>query len=148
MFVGGCAGSTSGGMKVIRFMLLGKASAQEVQRHLQPKAVQVLRTRGRVFSEEVRRGIFVFVVIYLAVCLVGAFVLAALGLDLVSAVTSAVATVNLIGSGLGDVGASENFAAVPVEGRWFLCALMLIGRLEIFTVLVLLTPAFWRPHAA
>jgi trk system potassium uptake protein len=148
MFVGGCAGSTSGGMKVIRILLLGKASAQEVQRHLQPKAVQVLRTRGRVFTEEVRRGIFVFFAIYLGVCGAGALVMAAIGLDLVTAIVCAVATLNIIGPGLAEVGASENFTAVPEAGRWVLSALMLVGRLEVFTVLVLLTPAFWRPHVA
>jgi trk system potassium uptake protein TrkH len=148
MFVGGCAGSTSGGMKVIRIMLLGKASAQEVQRQLQPKAVKVLRTRGRVFSEEVRRGIFVFFAIYLAVCAMGTLVMAALGLDFITAIASSVATLNVIGPGLAEVGASENFTAVPEAGRWVLSALMLVGRLEVFTVLVLLTPAFWRPHVA
>ena len=144
MFVGGCAGSTAGGMKVIRVMLLGKAAAQEIQRQLQPKAVQVLRSRGRVFSEEVRRGVLAFFTLYLMVFATGVLVMAAWGLDPMTAVASVAATLNIIGPGLGDVGASENFTAVPEGGRWVLSALMLIGRLEVFTVLVLLTPAFWR----
>ena len=148
MFVGGCAGSTAGGMKVIRVMLLGKAAFQEVQRQLQPKAVQVLRVRGRVFSEEVRRGVFAFFALYLTVFLVGTLVMAGFGLEPLTAAASVVATLNVIGPGLGDVGASENYTAVPEGGRWVLSALMLIGRLEIFTVLVLLTPAFWRPNVA
>ena len=148
MFVGGCAGSTSGGMKVIRFMLLGKAVSQEVQRQLQPKAVQVLRVRGRVFSEDVRRAIFAFFALYLSVFAVGTLVMAALGLDPITAASSVIATLNVIGPGLGEVGASENYTAVPEGGRWFLSVLMLIGRLEVFTVLVLLTPAFWRPNIA
>ncbi|HEV2060077.1 MAG TPA: TrkH family potassium uptake protein [Solirubrobacteraceae bacterium] len=148
MFVGGCAGSTAGSMKVIRVMLLGKAAAQELQRQLQPKAVQVLRTRGRVFSEEVRRGVFAFFAIYLAVFAAGTLAMAASGLDPMTAVGSTAATLNTIGPGLGDVGATESFAAVPEGGRWILSALMLIGRLEIFTVLVLLTPAFWRRSIA
>ncbi len=148
MFVGGCAGSTAGGMKVIRVMLLGRAAAQEVQRQLQPKAVQVLRVRGRVFSDEVRRGVFAFFGLYLTVFLVGTLVMTASGLDLVTAAASVVATLNVIGPGLGEVGAAENYAAVPEGARWFLSALMLTGRLEVFTVLVLLTPAFWRPNVA
>ena len=148
MFVGGCAGSTAGGMKVIRIMLLGKAAVQEVQRQLQPKAMQVLRVRGRVFSEEVRRGVFAFLAIYLAVFFVGTLVMATFGLDPVTAASSVAATLNVVGPGLGDVGASENFTAVPDGGRWVLSALMLVGRLEVFTVLVLLTPAFWRPNIA
>ncbi|MBD0281443.1 MAG: TrkH family potassium uptake protein [Thermoleophilaceae bacterium] len=145
MFVGACAGSTAGGMKVIRVMLLGKTAAQEVQRQLRPKAVQVLRVRGRVYSEEVRRGVLGFFYLYVAVFVAGTLVMAAIGLDEVTAAASVVATLNVIGPGLGDVGASENYAAVPQGGLWVLSALMLIGRLEVFTILVLLTPAFWRP---
>jgi trk system potassium uptake protein TrkH len=148
MFVGGCAGSTSGGMKVIRVMLLAKAAGQEVQRQLQPKAVMVLRVGGHVFGEEVRRGVLAFVALYAILVVVSTLVMAALGLDPLTAASSAIASLNIIGPGLGDVGGSESYAAVPEAGRWFLSALMLIGRLEIFTVLVLLTPAFWRPSVA
>ncbi|HYF24570.1 MAG TPA: TrkH family potassium uptake protein [Baekduia sp.] len=148
MFVGGCAGSTAGGLKVIRVVLLGKAAAQEVQRQLRPKAVQVLRVRGRTFSEEVRRGIFAFFTLYLFVFATGTFVMGALGLDVITAASSSAAMLNVVGLGLGDIGATENFAVVPEAGRWFAILLMLMGRLEIFTVLVLLTPAFWRPDVA
>ena len=148
MFVGGCAGSTSGGMKVIRIMLLGKTAGQEIERQLRPKAIQVLRTRGRVFSEELRRGVLGFFYIYVTVFLAGTLIMAAVGLDLVSAASSVIATLNVIGPGLGEVGATETYAAVPAGGRWVLSALMLTGRLEVFTVLVLLTPAFWRPNVA
>jgi len=148
MFVGGCAGSTSGGMKVIRIMLLLKTARQEVERQLRPKAVQVLRIRGRVFSEELRRGVLGFFYIYVTVFLLGTLTMAAIGLDLVTAASAVIATLNVIGPGLGEVGAIENYAAVPAGGRWVLSFLMLAGRLEIFTVLVLLTPAFWRPNVA
>jgi trk system potassium uptake protein TrkH len=148
MFVGGCAGSTAGGMKVIRIMLLGKAAGQEVQRQLQPKAIQVLRIRGRVFSEEVRRGVFAFFALYMSVFFAGTLVMAGAGLDPITAASSVAATLNVIGPGLGQVGAAENFAAVPQGGLWVLSTLMLIGRLEVFTVLVLLTPRFWRPNVA
>ncbi|HEV2062761.1 MAG TPA: TrkH family potassium uptake protein [Solirubrobacteraceae bacterium] len=148
MFVGGCAGSTAGGMKVIRIVLLLKTAGQEVQRQLRPKAVQVLRVRGRVFSEEVRRGVLGFFYVYVTVFLGGTLAMAAAGLDPLTAASSVVATLNVVGPGLGDVGATENYAAVPEGGLWVLSALMLIGRLEVFTVLVLLTPAFWRPSVA
>lgn len=148
MFVGGCAGSTSGGMKVIRVMLLARAAGQEVQRQLRPTAVQVLRVRGRTFSEDVRRGVLGFFYIYVAVFLAGTLAMAGFGLDVVSAAGSVAATLNVIGPGFGAVGAAENYGAVPDGGLWLLSALMLIGRLEVFTVLVLLTPAFWRPNVA
>jgi trk system potassium uptake protein TrkH len=147
-FIGGCAGSTGGGVKVIRILLLWKTVGQEIQRQLRPKAVQVLRTRGRVFSEDVRRAVLGFFSVYALVTIAGTFAMLATGLDLVSAATAAVATINIVGTGLGDVGALENYAAVSDGGRWVLCALMLTGRLEVFTVLVLLTPAFWRPNVA
>lgn len=148
MFVGACAGSTAGGMKVIRVMLLAKTAGQETQRQLQPKAVQVLRIGGRVYGESVRRGVLGFFAIYLIVFGTGTLVMAALGLDEISAASSVAATLNVIGPGLGTVGASENFASIPGGGLWFLSAIMLVGRLEVFTVIVLLTPAFWRPHVA
>ncbi len=144
MFVGGCAGSTAGGMKVIRIMLLARSAVQEVQGQLQPSAIQVLRVRGRVFGEDVRRAVLGFFYIYMTVFLVGTLVMGAMGLDPVTAASSVISTLNIIGPGIGEVGATESFAAVPQGGLWVLCLLMLIGRLEVFTVLVLLVPAFWR----
>ena len=143
MFVGGCAGSSAGGMKVVRTMLLAKSATQEVKRQLQPKAVQVLRVRDRVFTEEVRRNVLGFFFIYMLVFALATVALTASGLDLVSAASSAAATLNVVGPGLGEVGATENYEAVPTAGLWVLDACMLIGRLEVFTVLVLLLPAFW-----
>jgi trk system potassium uptake protein TrkH len=148
MFVGGCAGSTAGGMKVIRVLLLGKTAVHEVQRQLRPTAVQVLRTRGRVYSEEVRRGVLGFFFIYILVTVVGALALLAAGLDIVSGVSGAIATINVVGLAIGTLGPTENYAVVSDGGRAILCVLMLVGRLEVFTVLVLFTPAFWRPSVA
>jgi trk system potassium uptake protein TrkH len=148
MFVGGCAGSTAGGMKVIRVLLLGKTAVHEVQRQLRPTAVQVLRTRGRVYSVEVRRGVLGFFFIYILVTVVGALALLAAGLDIVSGVSGAIATINVVGLAIGTLGPTENYAVVSDGGRAILCVLMLVGRLEVFTVLVLFTPAFWRPSVA
>ena len=148
MFIGGCAGSTAGGMKVTRIMLLGKAAAQEIARQLRPKAVQVLRTRGRVYGEDVRLGVLGFFYIYMTVAIAGTFAMTAAGLDFDSALSSVAATLNVVGPGLGAVGGIENYAAVPEGGLLVLSALMLIGRLEVFTVLVLLTRVFWRPRGA
>jgi trk system potassium uptake protein len=148
MFVGGCAGSTAGGLKVIRVLLLGKTAGQEVQRQLRPKAIQVLRTRGRVFSEDVRRGVLGFFYIYMAVAVVATMAMLVTGLDLITALSSVAATLNLVGPGLGEVGATDNYEAVSTGGRLILAGVMLAGRLEVFTVLVLLTPAFWRPSVA
>ena len=144
MFVGGCAGSTAGGLKVVRIMLLAQSAGQEIKRQLQPKSVQVLRIRRRVFSEEIRRNILGFFYIYMLVFAAATIALTAAGLDIVSAASGAAATLNVIGPGLGVIGAVENYEAVPSAALWVLDACMLIGRLEVFTVLVLLVPAFWR----
>lgn len=143
-FVGACAGSTSGGMKVVRVLLLARTAVQEAQRQLQPQAVQVLRMPGRVFSEDVRRTVLGYFFLYITVWAVGTLLLTATGLDILSAATSASSGLNLSGVGINAVGAAENWEAVPPAGRFVMSVLMLIGRLEIFTVVALLTPAFWR----
>lgn len=148
MFVGGCAGSTSGGMKVIRIMLLAKTGSQEVQRQLRPRAVQVLRTRRRVFGEDIRRAVLGLFLLYMALTAATTFALLVFGLDLLSAATGAASAVNIVGPAFGELGAADNYTALPDAGRWLLSFVMLAGRLEIFTVLVLLTPAFWRPSVA
>jgi len=143
-FMGGCAGSTAGGLKVVRVMLLASIAVQEVQRQLQPQAVQVLRMPGKVFSEDVRRTVLGFFFVWLTVWAAGTMALAACGLDPVTAASAASAGINLAGVALGEVGASENFSAIPTGGRPVMALLMLVGRLEVFTVIALLTPAFWR----
>lgn len=138
MFLGACAGSTSGGMKVIRVLLLGKAFGQEIQRQLKPNAVQVLRVGRHVFRESVRRAILGFFAAYILIYAAGTLVMAASGLDVESAASAAASTLNLIGPGLGEIGASENFQAMSDLARGTSCALMIAGRLEVFTVVALL----------
>jgi trk system potassium uptake protein TrkH len=142
MFVGGCAGSTAGGMKVIRVILLGRIAEQEVTRQLQPSSVQVLRLGGRPFPELLRAAVLSFALIYALVFLVGSFALAMTGVDLATAISGTSATLNVIGPGLGDVGAVDNFTAIPAGGRAIGLVLMLIGRLEVFTVVALLAALF------
>lgn len=101
-----------------------------------------------MFSEDIRRGVLGFVFIYLTVTVVATFGMLASGLDFVSALSSVIATLNVVGPGLGQVGAIDNYEAVSGAGRVILTFTMLAGRLEVFTVLVLLTPAFWRRSIA
>jgi trk system potassium uptake protein TrkH len=142
MFTGACAGSTCGGMKVIRVSLLFKSARQEVERQLQPNAVQVLRMGGRPFSEQVRRAVLGFFLLYLLVYAIGSLVMAATGVDPVTAISASATTINIVGPGIGDIGGAESFAAIPDGGRLVGALLMLIGRLEIFTVVALLAPLF------
>jgi trk system potassium uptake protein TrkH len=144
MFVGACAGSTSGGLKVIRMALLAKTARQELERQLKPSAVQVLRMGGRPFSEDVRRAVLGFFLIYVLVYSGGALAMAATGVDPITAISAAATSINIVGPGLGEVGGTDSFAAIPEAGRMVSAFLMLTGRLEIFTIVALLAPLFRR----
>ncbi len=148
MFVGACAGSTAGGIKVVRIILLGKAGVQELDRQIRPSAVHVLRLGGKSFSEEVRRAILGFFLLYVFVYAVGALALAATGLDPITAISGAASTLNIVGPGLGEIGATDNFTAVPPGGRAISIVLMLTGRLEVFTVVALAAMLFGLRRAA
>jgi trk system potassium uptake protein TrkH len=142
MSVGACAGSTAGGIKVIRMALLGKAAGQELDRQLQPTAVKVLRLGGNTYSEDVRRAVLGFFLVYVLVYVAGSLAMAAAGLDPLTAISSTSATLNVIGPGLGEVGATDNYEAVPPFARIVLPLLMIAGRLEVFTVVALLAAIF------
>ncbi len=145
MFVGGCAGSTAGGIKVIRIMVVFRTNFQEVFRMIHPKAVTPLRIGDRIVPEGVRVAVLGLFAAWIAVFAQATFLVALQeDLTLISAATAVAATLNVIGPGLGQVGASENFGAVNAFGRVVLTGCMLLGRLEIFTALVLLSPAFWK----
>jgi trk system potassium uptake protein TrkH len=145
MFVGGCAGSTAGGIKVIRVLIVLRTVFEDVFRMVHPRAVTPLRIGDRVLPEGVRAAVLGLFAAWILI-----FVLATLllgiqrELDPFSAATAVAATLNVIGPGLGQVGASESYEAINAFGRGVLTLLMLLGRLEIFTVLALFSPAFWR----
>jgi len=148
MFIGACAGSTAGGMKVIRVLLLGRSAAQEIQRQVKPAAVRVLRIGSRVYSEEVRRAVLGFFLIYVVIYTLGIVLMAIGGLDPLSAVSAATATLNIIGPGIAEIGALDNYSALSDFNRIVACFLMLTGRLEVFTVVVLLAAAAGRLREA
>jgi trk system potassium uptake protein len=141
-FVGSCAGSTSGGMKVIRFMIVVKQASVHVQRLIHPQMVKPLKINDRVISEPVIEAIWAFFVLYVMTFAIFMVLLMMEGFDQVSAFGAVAACINNLGPGLGTVAA--NFADVSDEGKLLLAFAMLLGRLEIFTFLVLVTPSFWR----
>ncbi len=144
MFVGGSAGSTGGGIKVVRQLLLFKTSLLELKRLMHPQAVLPVRMNDRPVSQDIISNVLAFFLIYMIIFAIGTFVMAFLGLDFESAIGSTAATLGNIGPGIGNVGPVNNFAHIPMVGKWFLSFLMLLGRLELFTVLILLSPAFWK----
>ena len=144
-FVGGCSGSTAGGVKIYRFQILGRLAAAHLSRIVSPNRVHPVLYHGRKVEDEVAFSILSFLVALLFSLIVSTFLLAWLGVDLLTALTASATAIANVGPGLGDiVGPAGNFAALPVAAKWILSFLMILGRLEFFTILVLLTPAFWR----
>ena len=141
-FVGGCAGSTGGGMKVIRFLLLFKQGKREIMRVIHPNAIISIKVGGKPLQPRVIESVWGFFSVYVAIFSVMLLTLMFLGLDQVTAFSAVAACMNNLGPGLNEVGL--NYASLDDSVKWILCFAMLLGRLEIFTLLVLLTPAFWR----
>jgi len=143
-FSGGSTGSTSGGIKLMRHIILIKNSFLELKRQIHPNAVIPVRFNGRAVPQNITNTVSAFVLIWLIVFFIAVFVMSMFGLDFMSAMGSVTATLGNIGPGLGSVGPVDNFAHIPQGGKLFLCFLMLLGRLELFTVLILFMPFFWQ----
>lgn len=141
-FVGGCAGSTGGGIKEIRILLIIKQGLREIQRLIHPNAVLPLKLGTRSVSNRVVEAVWGFFAVYLVAYLALCIVLLATGLDFVTAFTAVGACINNLGPGLGEV--AIHYGEINTNAKWVLCVAMLLGRLEVFTLLVLFTPMFWR----
>ena len=144
MFVGGCAGSTGGGMKVMRIHLLVKFVFSEITRLLHPHAVVPVRIGKNVVPREVVTNVVGYFILFMLLFIFGVLIMAALGMDIVTAFGAVAASLGNIGPGLGEVGPTDNYAHLPVMGKWVLAILMLAGRLEVFTVVILFSPSYWR----
>jgi trk system potassium uptake protein TrkH len=141
-FAGGCAGSTGGGIKVIRILLLFKQGMREIKRLIHPNAIFPIKLGNKAISDQVIDAVWGFFATYVAIFVVILIVLMATGLDQVTAFSAVAACINNLGPGLGAV--SAHYGDISDTAKWVLSLAMLLGRLEIFTLLVLLSPAFWR----
>jgi trk system potassium uptake protein len=144
MAIGACAGSTSGGIKVIRAVLLARHASQEMLRMVHPRAVTPLRLGDRVVPERLRTAVLGFFFVYVATLMVGTLLITLCGVPTGTALGSVFACLNITGTALGPVGDPEFYARLPAPAKVILTLFMLLGRLELFTVLVLLTIGFWR----
>ncbi len=144
MFVGGSAGSTAGSVKVIRLLVAGKVMKREFARILHPQAATPITIDGKATPPEVVQGVASFYLLYFAVFALGSLIISLEGLDLFSAMSAVAATLGNIGPGFGAVGPSETFALFSPFSKLLLSLFMLLGRLELFTLLVIFTPGFWR----
>ncbi len=146
MAVGSCAGSTSGGIKVVRVIIYVKALVNEFLLHLHPHAVLSVRINGRVLSDERVSRVLSFIVLYMILVAVGIFAFTLMGVDVDSAFGACISALSNIGPATGVFGPACNFANAPVLGKWLLSFYMLVGRLEIFTVLFIFMPRAWRHY--
>ena len=144
MFVGGCAGSTSGGLKQIRLVLLLRHAVHQLTRLIHPRQVLVLKIDGRAVPQAVIQDVLGFAVLFLGVFLVSTLLLTAVDVDLVTASSASVACLSTVGPGFGKAGPMDNYATMPSFAKLVLCVVMLLGRLEVSTVLVLFFLRFWR----
>ncbi|UCG53833.1 MAG: TrkH family potassium uptake protein [Candidatus Latescibacterota bacterium] len=144
MFLGGCAGSTGGGMKIMRIHLLVKFVFSEITRLLHPHAVKPVRIGPNAIPRDVVSNVLGFFITFMLLFILGVLVMSALGLDMATSFGAVAATINNIGPGLGGVGPTDNYAGIPLVGKWVLAFLMLVGRLEVFTVIILFSPSYWR----
>ncbi len=144
MFLGGSAGSTAGGVKVVRHLLMIRNGFMEFKRTLHPNAILPVRYNKKSINEKIIFNILAFFILYMLSFIVGALVFSMLGLDFTSAIGVAASSLGNVGPAFGDFGPVNNFYDMPAIGKWWASFLMLIGRLELFTVLILLTPFFWR----
>ena len=144
MFVGGCTGSTAGGMKTSRVLLLARVVDREFKRMVERRGVFAVRLGGKVVSEPTVQSLLNLVYLAFVVNFVSCLALAAMGVDVLTSITAVVASMFNIGPALGAVGPVENYGHLPMLAKWVLAGDMIAGRLEFYTVIVILTPAFWR----
>ena len=145
-FIGGSAGSTAGGVKIVRQIIMIKSSILELKKLLHPNAIIPVRYGGKVVQQTIVFNILSFFVLYMLIFILSAVLLTFLGLDFKSAIGAAASSLGNVGPALGSVGPVNNFEHLSTTAKWFCSFLMLIGRLELFTVLILLTPFFWRKN--
>jgi len=145
MFLGGCAGSTTGSVKIIRIMVLFKRGFQDLHKIIYPNAIMPIRVNSKPISDDIVSSITSFFLIYIFIFLVSTLiVLAAEDLPILTAISACAATLGNVGPGLGQVGPIGNYSDLTGFTKITLTFLMIIGRLELFTILVIFTPAFWR----
>ena len=144
LFSGASAGSTSGGIKIVRIILLIKKGLLEFKRRLHPKAVIPVMLNKQVISSTITYNLLAFIFLYLFVFTLGSIFLSFLGVDMLTSISAVASAVGNVGPGIADVGPSSSFSQLPTSAKWILSLLMLMGRLELFTVCVLFTPYFWK----
>jgi trk system potassium uptake protein TrkH len=144
MFTGGTAGSTSGSIKIVRLLLITKNNRQEMKRLIHPNAFIPVRLDKHIIPQSTIYNLLVFIILYFIVMCFGTFIISIMGYDIVTSFSTSASMLGNIGPGIGTFGPFTNYSAVPMAGKWFLSGLMLLGRLELLTVMILFTRNFYR----
>ncbi|UCD36415.1 MAG: TrkH family potassium uptake protein, partial [Nitrospiraceae bacterium] len=144
MFFGGMVGSTGGGMKQVRILLMFKQAYRELYQLIHPRALTALKLDDKNVPKETLGGIWGFLFLYITISAAATLLMTALDVDIITAASTVISAMANVGPALGSAGPAENFAFVPLAGKWVLILCMLIGRLEIYTVIVLFIPLFWK----
>jgi trk system potassium uptake protein len=144
MFTGGTAGSTSGGVKIVRLLIITRNNRQELKRQIHPNAYIPVRLDKRIIPETTIYNLLVFITIYFFMMCFGTFIISVMGYDIITSFSTSASMLGNIGPGLGKFGPFTNYSTVPMAGKWFMAGLMLLGRLELLTVMILFTRNFYR----
>jgi trk system potassium uptake protein TrkH len=144
LFIGGCAGSTGGGIKFVRHILLFKNSVLELKRLIHPRAIIPVRFNRKPVEADIISNVQAFFIFYIMIFILSSIILSLFGLDFITAAGAAATCIGNVGPGIGAVGPIDNFAQLPDLVKWFLTLLMLLGRLELFTVLIIFSPYYWK----
>ncbi|MDD4490435.1 MAG: potassium transporter TrkG, partial [Paludibacter sp.] len=144
MLIGASAGSTAGGMKIVRVLLVVKYAYYEFKRIIHPNAVFPVKYNGLIVRDEIITRVLAFILLYIMLIIIGSIILAFSGMGFLESLSGMITCISDVGPGLGSIGPAMNFASIPDFSKWFLSFVMLIGRLEVFTVLIIFTPIFWK----
>lgn len=144
MIFGGCASSTSGGAKIVRLLVFSKNLKNEFYRHIHPSAILPVRVNNHVVSNPLITKVLGFLSLYCLIIIVSSLIMSALGYTIEESLAASISAISDVGPGIGSIGPCENFATVPALGKWVLAFVMLAGRLELFTLLILFSPYFWK----
>ncbi|MBI4653995.1 MAG: TrkH family potassium uptake protein [Nitrospirae bacterium] len=144
MFLGGMVGSTAGGIKQVRILLALKQMFREFYHLIHPRAVTFVKLDGKELPKEVLGSVWGFIFLFISIWVLSTLAMTALGVDIVTSATTVVSAMSNVGPALGSAGPMENYSTIPLAGKWVLTICMLIGRLEIYTVIILFVPHFWK----
>jgi trk system potassium uptake protein TrkH len=144
MFFGGMVGSTGGGMKQVRILLMFKQAYRELYHLIHPRALTALKLDEKNVPKETLGGIWGFLFLFILISVIATLIMTSLGIDIITAASTVISSMANVGPALGDAGPTDNYASLPAAGKWVLAVCMLIGRLEIYTVLLLFMPLFWK----